>query len=89
MNMYVIRDNVAHSAGPIYLAKNDAVASRMFRSIISEHGVDQLDYTLLFVGSYNDESQVVNASAPVPIEVPIVNMKVVKKIEEGEEDEAE
>lgn len=49
---YVIMDELAEEAGPIFLAKNDAVAARNSEKAIAEAAGD--DYKLYSIGEYDN-----------------------------------
>lgn len=51
MNLYTVYDKVAEESGPLYEAKNDAVALRM----VLKYLADNPDYELFCVGEYNHD----------------------------------
>lgn len=56
MNLYVVYDRVAEEAAPPFAAKNDQVAVRMIRAMLSNEGipVDQHnEYDLVRIAEYN------------------------------------
>jgi len=70
-HMYTVKDKLADEAGPIWIAKNRAVARRQFFQLISNERVDKvLDYELYELGIYNTESMLI----AVHIEPEIVNL---------------
>lgn len=56
LNLYTIHDKVAIESGPIFQAKNDAVAYRQFQQILSK-AENTDDYELLCVGEFNTETR--------------------------------
>lgn len=56
LGIYVIFDKVAEQAGPLFQAKNDGVAMRMVSVMKAQKQiVNDDDYSLLFLGKYDDE----------------------------------
>lgn len=55
-NLYTIFDLVAVEAGPIFHAKNDAVAMRMYDALMAEKKLDYDEQHLYYVGKFDDES---------------------------------
>lgn len=74
--MYVIMDELAEEAGPIFLANNDAVAARNCEKAIAEAPGD--DYKLYYIGDYDNlkcrvfsvETQNIKLGRVVPKEPP-------------------
>lgn len=48
--IYVVFDRIAEESGPIFEAKNDAVALRQFRRMQQEHPVDWSEFDLYCLG---------------------------------------
>lgn len=72
MNLYVIYDRVAEESGPVYEAKNDGVASRMYAEFLRKITARPEDYLLLRVGTIDHRTSLVTGE-PVPVEtVPAV-----------------
>ena len=65
-NIYTIRDKVAEEVGPLFQAKNDAVAIRQFKQLIKDSENPE-EYELLFLGDFNDQT----------IELETVKVKVI------------
>ena len=66
VNVYTIYDTVAKECGPIYQAKNHDVASRGFKSLISDTpNVNVSDYDLYCLGEFDTEK-----CSFVPLAVP-------------------
>lgn len=59
VNLYCVRDRVAEESGPIFAAKNHAVAKRQYDAMLGKEGVQPLDYSLLFLGSYDPEKTII------------------------------
>lgn len=68
--LYTIRDRVAQESGPLYQAKNDAVAKRQFDLMLAKNGLNEKEYVLLRVGSFDSETTLLIASQ-LPEEVVI------------------
>lgn len=66
MNLYCIRDLLAKESGPLFEAKNDGVACRMY-SGVNLPG-DSNDFELLFIGSYDHDKSVIKPVNP-PVRV--------------------
>ena len=74
MRLYVIKDRVAETNGPVFEAVNDGVAMRAFRSILAKEITSPDEYDLILVGIINkkdltlrEEYKVVaNGSGAIP-----------------------
>lgn len=53
MNLYCVFDKVAEEAGPIFEAKNDAIAQRNFMKLLERTGGMQSDFVLYSVGKFD------------------------------------
>lgn len=53
---YTIFDSMAKEYGPLFNAKNNEVAKRMFKQFLTKELVSQEDYTLYCVGEFDTES---------------------------------
>jgi hypothetical protein len=53
--LYSICDEVADECGPLFQAKNDAVAFRNFQSFIVSNKLQEEDYMLRFVAVFDTE----------------------------------
>lgn len=51
--LYTIRDLVAEENGPIFTAKNDGVALRQFREILTSIQNDPEEYKLFCIGTWD------------------------------------
>lgn len=75
LNLYVVYDKVAGEAGPVYTAKNDAVARRMYAGLVEREGINRDEYLLIHIGQYDNIGTldqlpyVVSATYIVPEEV--------------------
>lgn len=74
LNLYVVYDKVAQEGGPVYTAKNDAVAQRMFQGLINDTGINPVDYQLLHVAAYDNGA----LSATLPVVIPEVYEVIVE-----------
>lgn len=75
--LYTIRDKVAEESGPIFQAKNDAIASRQFQQVISKSESPR-DYVLIRIGEFETERTLLTA-LQVPEEVELsVNSEVIE-----------
>lgn len=60
VGMYAIRDRVADESGPIFEAKNNAVALRNLTDLLVQvPNHKKADFTLYQVGEYDNESMVI------------------------------
>lgn len=56
MKVYCIYDRVAQEGGPLFCAKNEAVAVRNYNNLLSSSNVDNVsDYSLYCLGEYDSE----------------------------------
>jgi len=56
MNLYVVYDKIAGECGPVFEAKNDAVARRQYNHLVSSNpGIVQEDFELMQVGVIDKE----------------------------------
>lgn len=75
VRLYCVYDKVAKEAGPMFQAKNEAVALRMYQRMAIEQHIDVADYDLMFLGLYDPENMVIQA-IPAEVVIPNVNMEV-------------
>ena len=68
LNLYVVYDKIAQESGPVYTAKNDVVAQRMYQGLINDTGINPADYQLLHVAAYDNGA----LSATLPSVIPDV-----------------
>lgn len=66
MRLYVIFDKLAAESGPIFEAKNDAVAKRNFDHAVKN--TNPSEYSLLSLGSIDHATSIVSLHE-VPVEV--------------------
>jgi len=56
MNLYTVYDRLAEACGPPFSAPNHAVARRMYADLIKSSNVSHNEYKLIFMGSYDEKS---------------------------------
>ena len=56
MKIYTVRDSVAEYFMPLFTAKNDREAQRMFISGMGDNNPHKADYILFRVGNFDDEN---------------------------------
>lgn len=56
MRLYTIYDRKAVECGPLYEAKNDAVAMRQYNQIMEKSVVDRNEFELYYLGEINQET---------------------------------
>lgn len=66
--MYSWRDKVAEQSNPIFFQKNDGLAVRAVQKHLKDADLDPAEYSLLFLGTFEDETNEFNLSLP-PSEV--------------------
>lgn len=60
MKVYCVYDRVAQEGGPLFTAKNDGVAIRMYRRILSTEKVEnESDYMFYCLGEYDSEQPLI------------------------------
>lgn len=71
MNLYCVYDRVAEQCGPLYEAKNDAVACRNFKAMMAAVPKVDLDaFDLIFLGTMDkDTMKIVVLDTPRTIEI--------------------
>lgn len=67
INLYSIFDKVAEEFGPLYQAKNDAVAQRNFYMAVKD--IDGTQHDLYRIGSWDTETGLLN-SIDTPVAIP-------------------
>lgn len=72
ISLFTIWDKVAEEAGPIFQAKNEAVAQRQFRFAIREARPDE--YRLYCVGEFDTEKVMVYGLSGRPKEIHVPDM---------------
>ena len=73
MQIYAIRDFVAHESGPLFEAKNDEVALRQFDRLVKD-SENRNDFELFCVGSYDHESDILLPQTYRPV-VPTLGVE--------------
>ena len=56
MSLYTVYDRLAQESGPVFEAKNDAVAMRGYRKMLGDN-INPEEYRLLKVGKINHRTQ--------------------------------
>lgn len=71
MRLYCIFDNVASVSSPVFEAKNDGVARRMYRASIKQNP-DQVpsEFDLWYLGDFDNEGPYIQACAADAIVLP-------------------
>lgn len=57
MHLYVVHDRLAEESGPVFTAKNDDVARRMYQQLIANEKVSPEEYVLIHIAQYNPALQ--------------------------------
>lgn len=65
--LYVIFDRVAEESGPIFEAKNDGVAYRMYEKYMDGKDVEREEFKLLKVGTFDHDSNELVAYGPLDV----------------------
>jgi len=74
--LYCIRDRVAEDSGPIFQAVNDAVAARSYRAFMAQNQVEEDEYSLLCIGTFDSGTSKLDAfEVPLNVEVPAAKPK--------------
>lgn len=76
MRLYVIKDTVADEFGPVFEAKNDEVATRSFKALISK-AIQPSDFVLFFAG-VKGENGVIQALEELMVVDIYIDLEVVK-----------
>lgn len=85
MGIYAIRDSVAEESGPLFVAKNDAVALRQYDALLRDADPKHKDeYELLCVGEYNSDEGTVLGLRPMKIDIADVNKIATMPVREGD-----
>lgn len=79
--VYSVRDRTAEVCGPLFVAKNDGVATRSFlQMVVKVVEWDRDAYQLLYFGSFDDELAVLSPEGPpriVEVEFPKLPKEVI------------
>ena len=62
LHLYAVHDTVAGEAGPLYSAKSDEVAIRMYKQLIKHDNCNPEEYQLWHVGVYETEFRITETS---------------------------
>lgn len=68
MRLYVIRDIIAEESGPVFEAKNDAVARRNYGNFLQKVKAGGTEFKLMAIGEYDHDKDLLQAF-PFPQEV--------------------
>lgn len=68
---YSIFDVLAEEFGPLFVAKNDAVAARMYKNLALQERVNPSDYSLRFVLELDTENGFVFYNRPREVDIEI------------------
>lgn len=73
MNLYSVKDELAEEFAPLFYAKNDAVAKRMYLEMCKQSRLDPSDFTLYHVLDLDESVGLVTWNSPyvVDIEIPV------------------
>lgn len=83
MRVYVIFDRVAQESGPLFEAKNDAVAVRQARNLIaSANGARPDEFRLLYMGDIDHDTNMLSLASP-PVDVEYIH-DTVSNVEEAQ-----
>lgn len=63
VKLYTIYDRVGEEAGPITFARNDALARRMFDSVMEKEPFRK-DFALFYIGDYDTSSMEITPCSP-------------------------
>ncbi len=77
MRIYVVMDETAKESGPIYEAKNDGVALRNFKNLMSKTQ-DPSEFILLYLGEIDHEKNEIQ----VVVDPETVNVTLETEVEE-------
>lgn len=59
MKLYSVKDIVADEFGPVFEAKNHAVANRAYRKLLLDNVANPSDYELHFIADFDSEKGVI------------------------------
>jgi len=54
--LYSIKDRLAEEYGPIFQAKNKAIAERNFNNLVEDKKLDEDEFNLVKVGNFDNET---------------------------------
>lgn len=69
---YSIKDVLAEEFGPLFVAKNDAVASRMYKNVALQERVNPNDYELWCVLLLDTDNGIVMENMPCEVQIDLV-----------------
>lgn len=75
MRLYSIYDVVAEEYGPLFEAKNDAVARRQFQALAQQHKFDvhSGDFQLWYFGQFGKSSGELDVQPPLRVYLNVVD----------------
>jgi len=77
MNLYVIMDKLAEECGPVFEAKNHAVAIRKCKELLKDYNTK--DYALLWSGCVDhDTGEIVGYDGPTEMSFDYVDQEVMQ-----------
>lgn len=68
---YSIKDVLAEEFGPLFVAKNDAVAARMYKNVALQERVNPNDYELWLVLVLDTDNGIVVENMPCEVNIEI------------------
>lgn len=71
MNLYSVKDDLSGDFGPVMEAKNDAVAVRATRQMLSKYPSAQ-DMRLFKVGEFNPDTGIITGGNPIWIKFDLI-----------------
>lgn len=72
VNLYSIKDILAEEYGPIFEAKNDAVATRSYKQLVEKNKLNTSEFVLYYVGKFeNDGDGVIHNDLIYPMLVAL------------------
>lgn len=71
-NLYTIFDRVAEESGPVFEAKNDAVALRKFRDFMKQNPIDPREFRLIALGRIDHATNKLTVLA-TPIDLDVMD----------------
>lgn len=80
MRLYAIRDELAEETGPLFEAKNDAVASRKFKMIAENSKVNIGELRLVVFGEIDHDTDALIAFPVTKVVDMFVPMELVKEV---------
>lgn len=76
MNLYTVKDSVAEEFGPLFQAKNDGVATRMFLELLKQTK-QPFEYKLFMVGQFDHDTGLIDPVSPEPVVLSLVEEELI------------